>query len=263
MRKKYFTLQKQYMNFCIAKDMQYRMDFASHIITDVIFCFLKIAFVEIFFANTNSIYGYSKYEVMFIFGTSFVVISIYMMFSFFSHVDIPKDIRTGYMDILLTKPVSPFFLLSFRVFNIGGLGGMVYGVFLVVYAGVKMDLRMSAFHFLLYILLILSGTCIYFSISFILFTVAFWTQAAAGFIGILTDMGEAMKYPHTIYPKSVQIVLSFCFPVLMVASYPASIVMGKVPVWFAGINVVIGIVLLIGASLFLRKAISSYQSASS
>lgn len=263
MIKSYFFLLRKYIKFCIVKDMQYRLDFLSHIITDLIFCILKISFVEIYFMNINELCGYSKYEVIFIFGTSFIAIAFYMIFCFFSHVSIPKDIRTGYVDLLLIKPISPFFLLSFRIFNIGGVGGLLFGIFLVIYSSNRIGLELVGAKLIIYIILLLCGSIIYFSLSFFLFIWSFWTQAAQGFIGIITDMGEAMKYPIDIYPKGIQIVFSFCFPLLMIAAYPAGIVIGKINYSYIAVNILISFISLFAVSMFLHFAISKYQSASS
>lgn len=243
------------------RDMEFRVNFITNIITDFIFNLLKVIFIELIFLNTNQIAGFNKYQILFIFGTSFIILSIYMMFVFFNHIQIPNAIQTGRLDLVIVKPVSAQFMLSLRYFNIAGIGSAFFGVYLVVYSLGHLDVHPGLLNIFLYLILIFCGFIVYYSLALILFTFSFWTVKTGGFIQILVDMGEVMKYPHEIFPRLVQFILSFLFPLFMVAAYPAEIGMGKTPAIFALVNILISIIIFSCASYFMKFALKRYSSA--
>ncbi|WP_238651751.1 ABC transporter permease [Paenibacillus piscarius] len=261
MIKRYYLLLKVFMKNCIIRDLEFRMNFVTNLLTDFVFNILKIFFIELIFLNTPEVAGFNKYQMIFIFGTSFIILSVYMTFVFFNHIRIPMAIQNGEFDFALVKPMSTVFLLSFRYFNIAGIGSGLFGIYLVGLSFYKLNMQFDILSVVLYLVLLISGFLVYYSLSLILYTFSFWTVKTGNFINVMVDMGEIMKYPVGLFPKSVQLILSFIVPLFMVASYPSAIFLGKLPTSFTIINLLVSLVFLSISISFIRYASKCYSSA--
>lgn len=258
----YLKLILVYIKKSCIRDMEYRVNMVTNVMTDLIFNLLKIALIEIIFVNVESIVGFSKYQIMYIFGISFIVMSIYMTFVFFNHIMMPCKIQSGDLDLLLTKPVSPIFELSFRTFNTAGIGSGIFGAYVLYISAKNLHLVWGGKEIVILLLLILSGFTAYYSLSLFIYTFAFYTIKTNGFINIIVDIGEIMKYPFQLFPKIVQIILSFVVPVFMVATYPAEIMLHQIPMKYTALCILISCIMLAVARGFFQHAIKKYSSAS-
>lgn len=248
-----------FIKISIMRDMVYRFNFIVNMLTDFTYNIIKVVLFEVIFSNVQSLGGLSKYEVLFILGSSFIVDSLYMMFNFFNHIQISEQIRMGQLDFYITKPVTPWFMLSYKQFNLAGVGNLFFGIYMICNSLIKLD------HFQinwgLYILFLLCGYLIYSSISLLLFTTAFWTVKTDGFIGMMVDMTEIMKYPHSIFPRALQFLFTFILPVFVIVSHPSYIIL-KQTNWlnFIGIIIITFIFTSLTISIF-TYAIKKYKSA--
>jgi ABC-2 type transport system permease protein len=126
-----------------------------------------------------------------------------------------------------------------------------------------LNINFTVTNFLLYLVLVFCGFLLYYSFSLFLHAWAFWTVKTGGFLDILIDVAEIMKYPPSIFPHLVQLILSFAIPLFMIAGYPAQISLGLIPVTFAIWNIAISLIVFGLASYFLKFALKRYSSASS
>ncbi len=256
---KYINLLKYFIKYCIIRDMNFRFNFFINILTDFTYSILKIIFTYIIFENVSNLGGLTKYQIFFLLGTSFILDSLYMMFLFFNHTQIPESVRMGTLDFTFIKPVSPLFMVSFRYFNIAGIGNLIFGGFLLLSS--LRHITVSVSDFLIYILLLICGFIIYFSISLTAFTFSFWTVKADGFLGMLVDMTEIMKYPHSLFPRLIQSVFTFIIPIFMIASYPTSIALGLLPKYVIALNVLLAILCFTISTRFFKYSLLKYTSA--
>ncbi|MDE7326669.1 MAG: ABC transporter permease [Lachnospiraceae bacterium] len=82
----------------------------------------------------------------------------------------------------------------------------------------------------------------YAGISILLSTFSFFTVGNADVANFTMQIKEIAKYPITIYPKVLQIVFTFVFPVAFVAFLPMRMIMGEIGVfWIAALPVVSGV----------------------
>lgn len=242
----------------VMRDMSYRFNFLVNMGTDFVYNVLKIILIEVLFSNINSLGDLSKYEVLFILGTSFIIDSFYMMFNFFNHIQISENIRRGNLDYLITKPVSSWFMLSYKQFNLAGIGNLVFGIYIVYYC--LSNGRVEIINWGLYFLFLISGYFIYSSISLLIFTTAFWTIKTEGFIGVMVDMTEIMKYPHTIFPRVIQVVFTIIVPIFLIVSHPIHILLEKESIIYSIFLFSWSIIFVLIAQMVFKKALKMYES---
>ncbi len=256
-------LLKEFARISVAKDMIFRINFITNFITDFIYIFLKVLFIEVLFFNVQSINGLDNNEFLILFGTSFIINSIYMTFIFFNHINISSYVKSGEMDYVITKPISSQFYLSFRNFNFSGLSNLIYGVAIILYSLDKINHSFSLINIVTYIFTLIIGFFIYYSLSTILFSISFWTLSNGALLDIFIDVSDAMKYPVSIFPKAIECLFTFIIPLFFIVSLPTDLLLGKVNFYYVFISFFIGVVFFILSKLFFEFSIKNYRSASS
>ena len=73
------------------------------------------------YAHVETIGGWSREQMLFFIGTFSLINALNMMLCFFGVISIPEKIRSGKLDLYITKPVNTLFYLSFENIDIGSL----------------------------------------------------------------------------------------------------------------------------------------------
>ncbi|MDE7212314.1 MAG: ABC-2 family transporter protein, partial [Lachnospiraceae bacterium] len=119
-------------------------------------------------------------------------------------------------------------------------GDLVTGLAVLIYAWVKLGVGLWCLPIV--ILAVVSGCFIYAGISILLSTVSFFTIAQADVADFTMQIKEIAKYPMTVYPKVLQFIFTFIFPVAFVAFLPVRVIMGDMGLpWAVLIPVIAGV----------------------
>lgn len=255
-----FRIQKEFMIKGIRRDIVFKMTFITNILTDFVFNYLKIVFLEVLYLYGKvEIAGFTLDEMKFLFGCSFIIISLYMLFVFFGHIYLPNKIQNRTLDYVLLKPMPIILNISFNRFNIAGIGSTLYGLYLIINSVGKINITFDALNIAVFLLNIVIGFIIYSSLSLILYTISFWSLKADGIIGIIAVMGDFTKYPHKIYPIGIQFFLSFVFPVLFACTYPVENQLLNLNIYYLILNLLVMVIILCISNLFLKRGLLKYN----
>lgn len=141
---------------------------------------------------------------------------------FVTTLDIPDLIQSGELDIYLMRPLNPLFQIIMIEIDEEALAEMVIYVmsfFVMLY------LKTMSFSSILLALILLLTTLflvegVYLTIS----SMAFWLKNSDGLRSIYWRLMGMSDYPLSIYPKTVQILLTV-IPVGFMAYYPVDILL--------------------------------------
>lgn len=134
-------------------------------------------------------------------------------------------IRSGTFDRFMVRPINPLFHLLADRFNHEGLGHFAVGLFLVINAYLTLGLDWG-FGTVLYLgLAAISGGMIFFSLNLITAVSAFWIMESIPITRMVFELHEFAKYPLTIYPNFVRVLLTFFIPFGLASYYPAGFVL--------------------------------------
>ena len=114
----------------------------------------------------------------------------------------------------------------------------------------------------LFVISVLAGALIYTAIKLFFASLAFWIKDSIAVLQLAYETADFAKYPISIYPKTIRIVLTYLIPFAFVAFFPASFFLtGKNVLTTIGAEVLIaGIVWIIAYAVF-RKGLTVYESA--
>ncbi len=229
----------------------------------------QFAMIWVMINAFRTIGTWSAYEVMLLFGLTSASYAI--AGSFFNHTCsyLPKHIRDGTFDEVLTKPVNSFIYVSAKHFSCGYFGTFLSSVGVMVFCFVKLRIHLTVLKVLLLPVVILSGGIITSAMYLICSIPAFWLVQGEGLQRILFgDLRSLSEYPITVFGKAVQVVLTLVLPYAFVNFYPAQFFLGKNdfsvfhPV-FQFLSPLVAVVLFAAAYAFWKFAINHYVSTGS
>lgn len=260
---RYIKLLFIFYKYSLLKDLEYRTNFIANIIMSVFWLVWAIVGVGVFFLHRTTMGDWTYPEVL-------MVVALFTLFNgimealFRPNVGaVIEQVRDGTFDFVLTKPVNSQFIASLRNLSMWRLIDVVIGIVLIGYALGQLHVTPSLVQILFFIIMVLSGTVITYSIWLMMVSLAFWFVKIDNITELFYAFYEAGRYPVTIYRGWVQILLTFIVPIAFVTTFPASALLGRIDTPTTIIGFVFAIGLFIASNRFWNYAVNHYSSASS
>jgi len=250
----------------LIREMSFKANFLLWMVVEFLWFIGQIIFLQVLFAQVNSIAGWSKWECVLLVGTHQITGQIFQAFFYVNLAELPELIRSGRLDLMLLLPVDAQFAVSTRKFGMDNLVNAVVGIAIVVFSLAQLHIVPTLQQVILYFIAIGFGVAVHYSVLFGLSTAAFWIVRAQGLIYGYFNVFNIARYPDSIFPYGVfKAIFSFCIPVIIVANVPARILARAFEGPWMGLAQLAGATLFIVAMTrgFWRFALRRYSSASS
>jgi ABC-2 type transport system permease protein len=136
------------------------------------------------------------------------------------------------------------------------------GIVVIVVALFEGGVNISLWGALGFVVALLAGGIIIYSFILILSTLAFWYTKIENILVIFQSMYEAGRWPVTIYPGWLRMMLTFIVPIAFAITVPAEALTGRL-VWSVLLGAVaLAVILLAGSRWFWKFGIRHYTGAS-
>lgn len=218
-------------------------------------------FIVILTSETNTIAGYSFWQVVFFFATFNLIDTAAQLFMrevyrFRTYV------VSGEFDYFLSKPLSPLFRTLFGGSDILDLPILFLSIVFVVVAAVQME-AVSFAGVLLYLALMANAFLIAFAFHIMVVALGVLTTEIDNALWMYRDLTAMGRLPIDIYREPLRGILTFVIPVGIMITFPSKALMGLLSIQSVAIALSIGVVLLYVSYKFWQYAIKHYSSASS
>lgn len=261
---KYMRLYIMFLKNNIERDLQFRFNFFVHMFTVVVGYFGNVLFYYFLYNHVERIAGWGRYDIYILLATIWIVDSIFGGVFFLNLIKVPMKVKKYELDYDLLKPVNTIFMLSLRNFNLGLFAGVFFGGALLVFSMMKMSLAINLFSIIIYILLIISGVMILYSVLFVMVTFSIKFVRINGLIQMFWTLADLGKNPHSIYPATIKRILISLMPFLIIYNFPTIAILDNH--YTFGMNlftivlgsIVISVIFLLGAIKFFRRTIKCY-----
>jgi ABC-2 type transport system permease protein len=260
---RYFQIWLASARYSIVRTMMFLFDFFLWALVELFWMSVNLLMISVIYEHTNSIAGWSKYEMLLLVGTSLLVQRFLMGFFWSSLFEMGRNIRSGYFDFFLAQPGNILFMASTRKLDPDGLMNSFVAMGVVAYSAHQLGLHPSVLDLLLYALMILCGLVIHYSMLVMSISVAFWITSAQGIEGIYFTLAEFSRLPREAFKGLASLAFVWLLPVVVVSNAPAQTLLhGFQPVWALAL---VGATLLwFGAAVFVfHRGLRRYASASS
>ncbi len=165
----------QYMAQYMKTKLQYRTDLLIEWLSDLMAQAVNLVFLLVVFGHTTLLHGWSRDEILFIYG--FFLVPYAVFGAFFNLWDFnERYIVQGEMDRVLTRPLNSLFQIVLERMELESLLGAVPGLIIMLYAGSRLSLSFHWYDVFVFILLVIGGALIYAGIFISLATISFFSR---------------------------------------------------------------------------------------
>ena len=243
--------------------MEFRANISLKIFNDFIWYFVQISVFEVLYSHTSQISGWNIGKIKVFLGCLFLADTINMIFYHENLEQLSERVRKGDLDLILAKPVSSQFMLSFyRLHPSYALNFVLCFAWLVYSLNQELGF-MNAYIILKILILVICANIIMYSLRFMVASTSIVLGRAENLAQVWYSLFRMSLRPDFVYPPWLRYTLLFVLPLGFIASVPAHVVLGVRPdTWLLG-AVVLSLSLLTLSGFFWRWIIKRYSSASS
>ncbi len=218
---RYARLYLHFVRFSISKALEFRIDFSFRILMDTVFYTTNILFYKIIYDHTGILGGWSEDQVMVFVAGYLLVDALIMTFVSANLWWLPMLVNRGDLDYYLIRPVSSLFFLSLKEFSLNSLVNLmmtsvILGTALWNYQG-----AVTAAGVIFYIMMLIQGAVLLYSIRMIGIIPVFWTFSSRGTEMLVWQLSRFMERPDRMFRGWVARILVSILPFSVIASYPA------------------------------------------
>ena len=263
MIKKYAKFYLELMKFGINLKMVYRLNFWLNCVTDIVYYTVNLLVFLTIYNNVDNINGWDKYQVMFFLGTFFLIDSIAMVTYFFGVISIPEHIRTGKLDLFITKPINTLFYVSMNNFEFTFAINILYGLIMVVYSWAHLNITITLSKILGYIALTILMYLLYFTIMVIVNSSAFWFVKIHTLQSLNSELFRyTYRIPGIVYKGIIKIIFIIVIPYGLIATIPTQFATSFMSGEYWLITISVSLMYWILCLFIWRKGLRRYNSAS-
>lgn len=248
----------------LSQNMAFRFSFFGAFFVDGSLFLIQILMFQVIYSQTDSIGDWNGPQMLLFIGTFSLLNAVNMVLYFFGVITIPEKIKTGQMDLYITKPINTLFHLSFENINMGSAPLVLASVGIIAYAIIQMGIQVTVGKLLGYLFLVLLMQVLYYDMEVILRTFPFFFVQTASIERLENEfLALCMKIPGTLFKGAFKVLFNLLLPYGLMSTVPAQ--------FFAGVLTPMGFIysVLVVAGFtaftlaFFRFGLKNYKSASS
>lgn len=246
--------------------VEYPSNILGWLLSNPIQFLLGFAAIRFAVEQFGEINGWNYGQLAFLYGISVISHALSMIF-FVQSWFMGFYVIEGEFDRFLTRPMSVLYQFFFTNINVFGLTDLIPGILVFLYGCVKTDFPFTVSNAVGILVMLTGAVLIRGGIYILLGSTSFWTKSANDFGQFTQEIfDKTTMYPLSMYPESLQLILTFLIPIGWVSFYPASELLGiehsfstgNLGVW---ITLGVGIVTMLIAGFVFQTGLKQYESA--
>ena len=241
--------------------MEYRMNFLIGATSTIMMQGAGLLTVWVIMSQIPDLNGWTLPQVLLIYGMITLSKSINHMFAD-NLWTLGRDyVRSGQFDRFMVRPIDPLFHLLADRFCHDGIGNFLVGGALVAIAAARLGIVWTPGVIVYFVVMVLSGGVIFIALNLMTCVSAFWIMDSVPVTRVVFEMHEFAKYPLSIYPRAIGLLLTWAIPFGFASYFPAARLMGlEAPAWQGYGAPVVAAVLLVVALWVWRFGLRHYGS---
>lgn len=254
----YFRLMTQHVKAIL----EYQADFWIAMCAAMLTQGLGIVFIWVIFGQIPHVAGWGFWEIAFLYSLVFMSEGI-SSFLFNGIWLINGLVNRGEMDRILVRPLPPVMQVGASAFGMNGIGNLLFGSIFLILSIRNIEMSWTFWQLLLVILFVISGVTIRIAVNLVSNSVSFWSQGPRNSLPMMIHtVSDFAKYPLTIFPMGVQLLVSIVVPYAFISYFPASYLFGKGEWPLLGLlSPVVALLCIFLAIAIFNKGLKKYESA--
>ena len=256
-------LLSAFLKVNIQMSLAYRADTVVNILLNLMWLGWELLSLSIIFNNTETIGGWGLGELIALLGVFRLVNTMMFALIWPNTEKFNQSIRDGSMDYTILQPVNTMFLVTFSRITVWRAWDLFLAIALIV-IGINMNGDTTApLQILSFIVLTVSGAIVIYSLWIVLIALTFWFTKFDNNVTILHALMDAGRYPVTVYPVWLRILVTFVIPIALATTIPLQGLRGELDIARILMFLGIGIVSFLIASRVWKAGLKQYSGASS
>src|SRR5882724_6299672 len=136
--------------YSIVRTLMFRGDFLVWSLVELFWMSVNLLMISVIYDHTDSVAGWSKYQMMLLVGTSLLIQRFLMGFFWSSIFEMGRNIRSGHFDFFVAQPGNLMFMATTRKLDPDSLLNSVVAMSVVAYSAYKLGLHPSVLDLALY-----------------------------------------------------------------------------------------------------------------
>lgn len=259
----YFRLLTTLLKINIQQELAYRTDAIVNIFVMLMWTGWELLSLSIIFSNTATLGGWGIGELITLLGVFRLVHTVMAALVWPNTEKFNTGMRDGSLDYTLLQPAPTLFLVTFTRIIIWRAADLVLAVVLLV---VGLSLSGDAVtwpSFVSFAALLAGGMIIFYSLWVVMMAVTFWFIKFDNNVTILQALLEAGRYPATVYPPWLRLIVTFIVPIAVTTTVPVQALRGELSVGQIGLFLLVAMLASALALRIWRAGVQRYSGASS
>ena len=247
----------------VQQELTYRADTVINVLLSLMWLGWELLSLSIIFSNTATLGGWGPGELITLLGV-WRLINTFMAALIWPNTErFNTSVRDGSLDYTLLLPVSSQFLVSFSRIVIWRVWDIALSATLMV-VGIGMSgMATSPLRAASFLLLAFSGALIIYSLWIVLIACTFWFVKFDNNVTILQALMDAGRYPATVYPAWLRVIVTFVVPIAVATTVPMQALRGELAWWQIVLFLSVGVTTLLIAGQVWKAGVRRYSGASS
>ena len=262
----YLDVTIQVIKMAFLTIVEYPANIAGWMISNPIQFIVGFATIKFVVESFGEINGWNYGQLAFLYGLSVMSHALSMIF-FVQGWFMGYFVLEGDFDRYLTRPMSVLYQFFFTNINIFGITDLIPGILVFVYGCIKCAVQVTPLFVLQVLVMLIGATLIRGGIYIFLGSTSFYTKSTTDF-GMYTQeiMDKTTLYPISMYPESLQFILTYLIPIGWVSFYPVSSLLGIENSVLNGmvvpfVTLLVGLLVITLSGLFFKAGLKKYESA--
>ena len=242
----------------------FRLDFFAPFFVDGSLFLIQLLAFGVVYSNVETIGSWGKGEMILYIGTFSLLNAVNMTIYFFGVIRIPHKIRSGELDLYLSKPVSPLFRLTFENISPGSIPLILMSVCIIAYGASELESELTFARLAACLFWIALMEILYYEMEVMIRSISLYTVSMAR----MEQLEEAgidlcMKLPGIAFYGVYKVIFYLLLPYGIMATLPVQSMIGEMTPQTAAYG--IGVVSLCSAitCAMWKCGLKHYNSASS
>jgi len=256
-------LLSAFLKVNIQMSLAYRADTVVNILLNLMWLGWELLTLSIIFNNTETIGGWGFGELIALLGVFRLVHTLMIALIWPNTEKFNQSIRDGSMDYTLLQPINSMFLVTFSRITVWRAWDLILAAVLIVIGINLSGETITSLSIVTFFLLTISGAIVIYSLWIVLIALTFWFTKFDNNVTILQALLDAGRYPVTVYPVWLRILVTFVVPIAVATTVPLQGLRGDLTISRSLLFIAIGIASFLIASQVWKRGLKQYSGASS
>jgi ABC-2 type transport system permease protein len=258
----YLKLFTTLLRINIQQELAYRTDALVNIFVMLAWTGWDLLSITIVFSNTATLGGWDFGALLALLGVFRLVHTLMGALVWPNTEKFNTAMRDGTLDYTLLQPASTLFLVSFTRIIIWRGADLVLAVVLIVVGLSLSGAAVTLPAFISFAVLMAGGIAIFYALWIVLMGITFWFIKFDNNVTILQALIEAGRYPATVYPPWLRMIVSFIVPIALATTVPVQALRGELAWWQVAGFLAVTVVVVAVALRIWQAGVRRYSGAS-